>query len=164
MSEESLRWAEFARQSCWSGRMSIEGTYDRTNVFAKILRGEAPVAKVCEDTDVLAFMDLFPQSTGHVVVIPKASTARNILEVDALTLQQLIEVVQKIAKAAHAALQADGVIVTQFNGEAAGQTVCHLHFHVIPCWAGRPLKGHGVGKRADMDYLHGLAARIAASL
>jgi histidine triad (HIT) family protein len=144
--------------------MSIEGVYDRTNIFAKILRGEAAVAKVCEDANVLAFMDLFPQSTGHVVVIPKTNTARNILDVDAPTLQKLIGVVQKIAKATRVALQPDGLIVTQFNGEAAGQTVYHLHFHVIPCWAGQPLKGHGLGKRADMDHLRGLAEKIAAVL
>jgi histidine triad (HIT) family protein len=144
--------------------MSIEGTYDRTNIFAKILRGEAPVAKVYEDANVLAFMDLFPQSAGHVVVIPKTSSARNILEVDAPTLQQLIEIVQKMAKAAHVALQPDGVIVTQFNGEAAGQTVYHLHFHVIPCWVGQPLKGHGLGERADTDHLSRLAGKITAAL
>jgi histidine triad (HIT) family protein len=144
--------------------MSLDGVYDEANPFARILRGEAPAAKVYEDGDVLAFMDLFPQSTGHVLVIPKTSTARNILEVDAATLVTLTLAVQKVAKAARRALQPDGIIVVQFNGQPAGQTVYHLHFHVIPCWTGRPLKGHGHGQMAEAEELCRLAAKIAAAL
>jgi histidine triad (HIT) family protein len=144
--------------------MSLDGTYDNANIFAKILRGEASAVTVYEDADVLAIMDLFPQSTGHVLVLPKVGTIRNILEVDAATLTKLILVAQKIAKAVRTALRPDGVIVAQFNGQAAGQTVFHLHFHVIPCWAGQPLKGHGHGKMADADQLRSLAKEITASL
>jgi histidine triad (HIT) family protein len=117
-----------------------------------------------EEADVLAFMDLFPQSRGHVLVISKTSTARNILDVDAAVLMTLISAVQKVAKAVRTALQPDGLIVVQFSGEAAGQTVFHLHFHVIPTWAGQPLKGHGHGEMADADQLRRLAGKIAASL
>jgi histidine triad (HIT) family protein len=109
-------------------------------------------------------MDLFPQSTGHVLVISKTSTARNILDVDAAVLMKLISVVQKVANAARTALQPDGLIVVQFNGQAAGQTVYHLHFHVIPIWTGQPLKGHGHGEMADADQLRRLAGKITASL
>jgi histidine triad (HIT) family protein len=144
--------------------MSLDGTYDGANIFAKILRDEASAVRVYEEADVLAFMDLFPQSRGHVLVISKTSTARNILDVDAAVLMTLISAVQKVAKAVRTALQPDGLIVVQFNGEAAGQTVFHLHFYVIPTWAGQPLKGHGHGEMADADQLRRLAGKIAASL
>jgi histidine triad (HIT) family protein len=144
--------------------MIVEGTYDRDNPFAKILRNEASAAKVYEDADVLAFMDLFPQSEGHVLVIPKTGIARNILDVEAAVLIKLVQGVQRVTKAVHKALRPDGVIVTQFNGQAAGQTVYHLHFHVIPCWAGQPLKGHAHGVMAAADHLHLLARKIAACL
>jgi histidine triad (HIT) family protein len=148
----------------WGELMSLDGNYDNANPFARILRGEAPAAKVYEDADVLAFMDLFPQSTGHLLAIPKAGTARNIMEVEPATLTSLTLAVQKLARAVRKALQPDGVIVAQFNGQAAGQTVYHLHFHVIPCWAGRPLKGHGHRQMADAEDLRRLAARIGAAL
>ena len=144
--------------------MLLDGTYDANNVFAKILRGDAPTVTVYEDGDVLAFMDLFPQSEGHVLVISKGSTARNIVEVDATTLKQLIGAVQKITTAICAALQPDGVVVAQLNGQAAGQTVDHFHIHIIPRWAGRPMKGHGQGERADPDRLRGLASKVASAL
>ena len=141
--------------------MTLDGRYDVNNVFAKILRREARVASVYEDGDVLAFMDLFPQSTGHILVISRLSTARNILEADVHVLAKLIAVVQKMTRAVRAALRPDGVIVTQFNGEAAGQTVYHLHFHVIPCWEGIALKGHGRAEMADFEQLRALAGQIA---
>lgn len=144
--------------------MSLDGTYDDANPFARILRDEAAAVRVYEDADVLGFMDLFPQSSGHVLVISKTSTARNILDVDAAVLTKLIAAVQRVAKAVRMALRPDGLIVVQFNGQAAGQTVYHLHFHVIPTWAGQPLKGHGHGEMADADQLRRLAGEIAASL
>jgi histidine triad (HIT) family protein len=144
--------------------MNIEGAYDDTNIFAKILRGEAPAVKLYEDGAVLAFMDLFPQSIGHVLVIPKQSRTRNILDVPPTVLADLMGIVQKIARAAHIALRPDGIIVGQFNGQAAGQTVDHLHFHVIPCWTGQPLKGHGQAQKADTGDLLRVAKKIAAAL
>ena len=60
--------------------MSLEGTYDSANIFAKILRGEAPCIKVFEDDDILAFMDIFPQSQGHCLLIPKNVTSRNLTD------------------------------------------------------------------------------------
>ena len=107
--------------------MSIDGEYDPDNIFAKVLRGEAPAAKVFEDGEVLAFLDLFPQSRGHTLVISKTSTARNILDVDPEDLCVLMKGVQRVAKAVRGALQPDGLIVSQFNGATAGQTIFHLH-------------------------------------
>ena len=144
--------------------MSLDGTYDASNIFGKILRGEAPAARVFEDSHVLAFMDVFPQSKGHTLVIPKHSTARNLLEEEPETLSGLILGVQRVTRAVRAALEPDGIVVTQFNGSASGQTIYHLHFHIIPRWDGVPLKGHGVGGMADMDELKALAAQIAAKI
>jgi histidine triad (HIT) family protein len=144
--------------------MSLDGTYDAGNIFGKILRGEMPCAKVFEDSHVLSFMDVFPQSKGHTLVIPKHSTARNLLEETPETLSVLIQGVQRVTRAVRGALEPDGIVVTQFNGSASGQTIYHLHFHIIPRWEGVPLKGHGVGGMADMDELKALAAEIAAKI
>ncbi len=144
--------------------MSLDGTYDAGNIFAKILRGEAPAARVFEDDHVLAFMDVFPQAKGHTLVIPKGSTARNLMDEEPQVLGPLILGVQRVTRAVRAALEPDGIVVTQFNGAPAGQTIFHLHFHIIPRWAGVPLGRHGEGGMADMDELKRLAADIAAKI
>lgn len=144
--------------------MSLDGTYDDGNIFAKILRGEAPCAKVFEDGEVFAFMDVFPQSKGHTLVIPKHSTARNLLEEDPLVLQPLILGVQRVTRAVRAALNPDGIMVSQFNGAASGQTIYHLHFHIIPRWDGVALGRHGEGGMADPVELKALAEQIAAKI
>ncbi|MDZ4372703.1 MAG: HIT family protein [Phenylobacterium sp.] len=144
--------------------MSLDGTYDPGNIFAKILRGEMPSARVYEDEHVLAFMDVFPQSKGHTLVIPKHSTARNFLEEAPETIAPLMAGVQRVAKAVRAALNPDGIMISQFNGAPAGQTVYHLHIHIIPRWEGVPLGRHGEGGMADMTELKALAAQIAAKI
>ena len=144
--------------------MSLHGAYDPDNIFAKILRGEIPSVKVWEDGDVLAFMDVFPQSEGHVLVVSKTSKARNLLEIEPEVLATLTAAVQRTARAVERALKPEGFSLMQFNGEAGGQTVFHLHFHVIPRWADRALKGHGHAPMADAEQLQALAARIAAQL
>lgn len=143
--------------------MSLDGAYDDSNIFAKIVRGEIPSVKVWEDDQVLAFMDVFPQSKGHVLVISKTSKARNLLDAEAKTIGRLIGAVQKTARAVRAALNPDGLVVTQFNGAPAGQTVFHLHFHIIPRWDGVPLGRHAEGM-ADPEELKALADQIAARL
>jgi len=143
--------------------MSLHGTYDPDNIFAKIVRGEMPAVKVFEDDQVLCFMDVFPQARGHMLVISKSSRARNLLEAEAKTLGRLIGATQKAAAAVTTALKPDGVIVTQFNGAPAGQTVFHLHFHVIPRYEGEALGRHGEGM-ADVEELKALAETIAAAL
>jgi len=144
--------------------MSLRGDYDPDNIFAKILRGEIPSVKVWEDDNVLVFMDVFPQSEGHCLVISKTSKARNLLEVEPKALGRMIGAVQRTARAIDKALQPDGIAITQFNGEAGGQTVFHLHFHVIPRWDGREMKGHGHAPMADAEALGALAERIATAL
>ncbi len=143
--------------------MSLDGTYDDDNIFAKIVRGEIPSARIFEDEDVLAFMDAFPQSKGHCLVISKTSKARNLLEVEPEVLGKVMAAVQRLTRAAVKALKPDGVVVTQFNGAPAGQTIFHLHVHVIPRWEGQTLGRHG-GGMADASELQALAAQIRAAL
>ena len=137
-------------------------TYDSTNIFAKILRGEIPAHKVYEDATALVMMDIFPQSRGHVLIVPKAQS-RNLLDADPAALSELIPLVQRVGRAVKAATGADGIRLAQFNAEAAGQTVFHLHFHVIPAYAGVPIGGHASQKADDAD-LAALAREIAAQL
>jgi histidine triad (HIT) family protein len=109
-------------------------------------------------------MDVFPQSRGHTMVVSKKSNARNLLDVESEVLSHVILDVQRVAKAMRAALKPDGIVLTQFNGAAAGQTVFHLHFHLIPRYASQPLKPHGEGGMADPAELAGIAKLIAAEI
>jgi histidine triad (HIT) family protein len=136
--------------------------YDPENIFARILRGEIPCAKVFENKDVLAFMDVMPQAEGHTLVIPK-TPSRGLLDADPATLSLLIAQVQRIARAVTEAMQADGVMIQQFNETAGGQTVFHLHFHIIPRWNGVPMKAHA-GVMADRAVLAAQAEKIRAAL
>jgi histidine triad (HIT) family protein len=144
--------------------MSLDGDYEDDNIFAKILRGEIPSTRVFEDDHVMAFMDAFPQSRGHTLVISKHSRSRNILDAEPEVLEQLILGVQRVTRAVRAALQPDGIMVSQFNGSPAGQTVFHLHFHIIPRWNGVPLGRHAGGGMADPAELAALAKQIAAMI
>lgn len=143
--------------------MSLATPYDSDNIFAKMLRGEIPAIKVDEDDVALAFMDIFPQSEGHTLVIPKKQGATNLLNAGPDDLAALIIRVQRVARAVEAALRPDGVRIAQFNGSPAGQTVFHLHFHIIPVYDGATLKRHA-GERADPAALEATAARIRAAL
>lgn len=142
--------------------MSLDGQYDPDNIFAKILRGEMPCVKVYEDEHVISFMDIFPQAPGHVLVVPR-EPARNALEMTDGALQAAIIRVKRIANAVKSALAPDGIVITQFNGAPAGQTIFHVHFHIIPRQDGVPLGQHGAGQ-ADMDALKDQAERIAAAI
>ncbi|ARU87852.1 HIT family protein [Pseudomonas sp. M30-35] len=143
--------------------MSLHGDYDSQNIFAQIIRGDAPCYKLYEDDDVLAFLDVFPQSFGHTLVIPKRSAARNMLDIDADSLCKVMQVVQKITRVLVDELQPAGVQVAQFNGAPAGQTVFHIHMHVIPRFAGEDLGIHASAK-ADASELEALQARLVTRL
>lgn len=136
--------------------------YDPDNIFAKILNGDIPSHTIFEDDAVKVIMDVMPQADGHALVIPKAAS-RNLLDADAGGLGAVFQVVQKIAQAAKQAFEADGVTVQQFNEAAGGQSVFHLHVHVIPRHEGVPLRGHA-GGMADQDVLAEHAARYRAIL
>ena len=137
-------------------------SYDPNNVFAKILHGELPAYKVYKDDKAFAFLDIMPRSPGHTLVIPKAQ-ARNILDVAPDDLAHVMNVVQKVAKAAVKVFGADGVTVQQFNEGAGGQVVFHLHVHVIPRKNGVPMKPPASEKEKP-DVLADQALKLAAAL
>lgn len=136
--------------------------YDPNNVFAKILRGEIPAFKVYEDERTLAFMDVMPQADGHVLVIPKEA-AETIFDLSADGAAALAKTTQKVARAVKTALNAPGLMIAQLNGAAAGQSVFHMHFHVMPRSAGMELKLHARGME-NPDKLKALAEKIRAAL
>ena len=136
--------------------------YDDSNIFAKMLRGEIPAHKVYEDADVLVTMDIFPQSRGHVLVIPKAAS-RNLIDADLAVLSKVMPTVQRIGRAVVAATKADGLRLVQYNEAPAGQSVFHLHFHLMPVYEGKAFGAHGQ-ERADDVELATLAREIAALL
>ena len=136
--------------------------YDTDNVFAKILRGEIPCHKVHEDEDTIVIMDVMPQAPGHALVIPKAAS-RNLLDAAPMTLGAVIAVAQRVARASMRAFKADGISIMQFNEAAGGQSVFHLHMHVIPRHDGVSLKPH-TGRMEDQAILAENAARLRAAL
>ena len=136
--------------------------YDKDNVFAKILRGELPSHKLYEDDETFALMDIMPRGDGHCLVIPK-KPARNILDVEEDSLAAVMRTVQKLARATKAAFNADGVTIQQFNEQAGGQVVFHLHVHIIPRFEGVPLRPH-TGEMADNAVLAEQAEKIRAQL
>jgi histidine triad (HIT) family protein len=137
-------------------------TYDPNNIFAKILRGEVPAHKIYEDDHTLAFMDVMPQVDGHCLVVPKVAS-RGLLDADASVLAHVMATVQKVAAAVVKATDADGFQIRQYNEAAGGQTVFHLHFHILPMQEGVGVKPH-TGKMADNAELAVLAGKIKARL
>jgi histidine triad (HIT) family protein len=140
----------------------MSASYDTNNVFAKIIRGEIPAFKVYEDERSLAFMDVMPQSEGHTLVIPKTQ-ARNFFDINADALADLIKSTQHVARAVQKAFKPDGMRIIQFNEPAAGQTVFHIHFHIVPCYEGHALKGHS-RDMADKGMLAEHAERVKREL
>jgi histidine triad (HIT) family protein len=140
----------------------MTSAYDPDNIFARILRGEIPSHKIYEDEETFAFMDIMPRGSGHALVIPK-KPARNILDVDQASLATVMRTVRKVGRAAMKAFDAPGLTIQQFNEEAGGQVVFHLHFHVIPRFSGIPLKPPA-GPMEDAKVLAENAAKIAAAL
>ena len=137
-------------------------SYDTNNPFARILRGELPSIRVYEDEATIAIMDIMPQADGHVLVIPKEAAAE-IFALSEESAAACIRTTKRVAAAVKAALEAPGVMIAQFNGSAAGQTVPHVHFHIVPRHADIPLKPHA-GVPADTGRLRELAERIVAVL
>jgi histidine triad (HIT) family protein len=132
--------------------------YDSRNIFARILRGDLPSTKIYEDERTLAFLDIMPSAKGHTLVIPKES-AETILELSSADASALIITTQRVARAVKTALACDGIMLVQLNGAAAGQSVAHVHFHVLPREHGLDLNLHGRIK-ADPGELEVIAAMI----
>jgi histidine triad (HIT) family protein len=135
--------------------------YDDQNIFAKILRGELPAHKIAEDEAAFAFMDIMPRSDGHVLVIPKAP-ARNIFDIAPESLSAIQPMVKRVAIAARKGMEADGLTILQANETAGGQVVFHLHIHVLPRWAGVPLRKPGA--MAEPAVLAANADKIRSAL
>ncbi|HET7083324.1 MAG TPA: HIT family protein [Rhizomicrobium sp.] len=136
--------------------------YDPSNIFAKILRGEIPSVKVYEDARTLAFMDVMPEADGHVLVVPK-EPAENILDLSADGMTAMMATVQKVARAVDKALEPDGILLKQYNRAAAGQSVFHVHFHIVPRWEGAGLAPHGK-VMVEAAKLEPIAAKIRSAL
>jgi histidine triad (HIT) family protein len=138
----------------------LSDRYDPSNIFAKILRGEAPCTRVYEDDVSLAFMDVMPRADGHTLVIPKIP-CRNLLDMPPAALSLFIPAVQTVAKAVYRGMKAEGVIVQQFNEAPSGQQVFHLHFHILPCWTGVAIRPPG-GPFQSAETLKPYADKIIA--
>lgn len=136
--------------------------YDDNNIFAKIVRGEAPCHKVYEDDATVAFLDIMPRTDGHTLVIPKAR-ARNLLDIAPDDLCDLIRAVQTVGRGVKDAMNADGLTIQQFNETAGGQVIFHIHFHVLPRWEGVALRPHS-GQMAEESVLRANAEKIRAAL
>jgi histidine triad (HIT) family protein len=137
--------------------------YDSNNIFAKILRGEIPCTKVYEDEYTLAFMDIMPQADGHTLVITK-EPAETILDLSPEGAAAWIHSVQKVSKAVKTAMGVDGFVLMQLNGVAAGQSVPHVHFHILPTSLGALMtRAHGA-HMGDMQQIQGFAKKIKAVL
>ncbi len=136
--------------------------YRSDNVFAKILRGELPAHRVYEDEHTLAFMDIMPQVEGHTLVIPKYR-AVDLLDLPTEDLSKTIQVTQRVARAVKHAFSADGIMLAQLSGAAAGQTVFHVHFHILPRADGIDLRLHARDP-AEPEVLAEHARRIREAL
>jgi len=136
-------------------------TYDPNNIFAKILRGDAPCVRIYEDEVSLAFMDVMPRAEGHTLVVPKVP-ARNLFDIEPDALARFMPSVQKVAHAVRDGMKAEGITLQQFNEEAGGQQVFHLHFHVLPRWTGVPLRPPG-GPFQSAEALRPHAEKIIAA-
>ena len=126
-------------------------------IFCAIAAGEIPCFKIYEDDETLAYLDINPFSEGHALVIPKRHAA-DISEIGEDALAALMLRVKKVAMHLKEALPCDGFNILQNNGAAAGQTVRHIHFHIVPRHNGDALEFKS-GK-GDMKALEALAARV----
>jgi len=164
LSGEVIRWlGQFDPASARVGtpQVPLKGTYNENNPFARILRGELSAPKVYEDDQVLAFMDHAPAEPGHVLVISKTSKARNLLEMSPQDLSRLMAVAAKVGQAQVDGLGVEGFTIVQNNG--VGQSVPHLHIHVIPRTAGKPLM-FVENAKGDPKAIEATAAKIRAAM
>ncbi|UJF24571.1 HIT family protein [Suttonella sp. R2A3] len=127
-------------------------------VFDRILSGELPSATIYEDERIYVFMDAFPQTLGHCLIIPKRAQP-DLFTMPDDDLAYIIQFSKKLAHALRKALSPDGIRVMQFNGEAAGQSVFHYHMHLIPMWHEQKMGGHG-DKAVALEALQATADKI----
>lgn len=136
--------------------------HDPNCIFCLIVEGKADAHKVYEDDHTLVFMDIFPVSDGHTLLIPK-SHCQDLFDADPTELASLISTSKRIATALKKVVEPEGMMVFQLNGAAAGQTVFHYHMHLLPRWADQPLALH-TRVPGKPERLAELAQGIAAAL
>jgi histidine triad (HIT) family protein len=136
--------------------------YDNDNIFARIIRGDAPSYRVFEDESTFAFLDVMPQSDGHTLVLPK-TPAENLFDLDDASMAALMRTVKLVATGVSNAFKPDGIRLMQLNGPAAGQTVFHIHMHIVPCYEGVPRRTHSL-EMADSAVLEKQAEILRAAL
>ena len=131
-------------------------------IFCQIVRGQADCHQVYEDDQVLVFLDIFPVSPGHTLVIPKEH-AVDVFDLPEASAEAIARVARRVAHTIDDVLSPDGLMVAQLNREAAGQTVFHYHMHLIPRWHGASMQIHG-RREATREQLDDAAQRIASAL
>ncbi|PWV62384.1 HIT family protein [Plasticicumulans acidivorans] len=136
--------------------------HDPNCIFCKIIRGELPAVKIFEDAATLAFLDIFPNTRGHSLVIPK-DHHENLLAMPDESLLAVQRTTRRLAGVVTEIVGGEGFQIRQFNGTAAGQTVFHYHVHIVPMRAGERIGMHG-GAAADTAELEALAVQIRAAL
>jgi histidine triad (HIT) family protein len=132
---------------------------DPNCIFCKIVKGEIPSFKLYEDAETLAFMDINPVHDGHCLVIPKAHST-NVFEIDPEDFAAAARTAAKLARAVKAAIPCDGFNLMQANGEGAGQSVGHLHLHILPRKSGDGLLFNWEPKPGERDRIAAIAERI----
>ena len=128
-------------------------------IFCKIAAGEIPALTLFEDEDVKVIFDAGPATKGHALVIPKAHAA-NVFEISDELLAKAHVVAKKVAIALKEATECDGVNILQNNAEMAGQSVFHLHIHVIPRYEGDTANIKWIPGEQDVEYLNGLIRKV----
>lgn len=128
-------------------------------IFCKIANGVFGSATVYEDEDFRAVLDIAPAAKGHVLILPKKHMA-NLFEIDSEVASKALAVASRIASAQKKALGCDGINLLQNNGEAAGQSVFHLHIHLIPRYAGDKV----IVPWKTLSYADGEAEEYAAKI
>ena len=138
---------------------------DDVCVFCSVVeRNEPQHAVVAESDAALAFMDAFPVSLGHVLVVPKAH-ATDIWSLGADDGKETFDLARQVAVAVRAALRPDGLNLFQANGQAAWQTVFHFHIHVVPRWFDDSIAPPWTDPRSGLsEDIPEAARRIRASL
>ncbi|NNJ11903.1 HIT family protein [Chloroflexales bacterium ZM16-3] len=133
------------------------------SIFTRIINGEIPAAKVYEDEQTLAFLDVAPASRGHTLVICKQELP-TLLDLPPELLAAVSRTVQTVARAITESLKPDGLNIVQNNGTAAGQRVHHYHVHIIPRWEGDHAMSYWRPGESTPDELREVAAAISARL
>jgi len=131
-------------------------------VFCRIAKGEVPCAKIYEDDEILAFLDISPISSGHTLVIPKGHYETLLDTPDALA-SKLMSALSRVGKAVMTATEADGFNCLQNNFAASGQMVFHSHWHIIPRFEGDGLKQWPHNKSVDAASMQAVAESIRAA-